>query len=212
MLTGISIWDYTPSLRWPVSLRQGGLVRVRDLSVDANDGELLCYQVVHLLTRLESLVVLCQDTCASRGFMSYPPLMPYLTKFCAEDSHRCVRTRPLAVHVSALFLQRFPVLRHLELDAGVLVLEQWDHDVKYIGALTGLTTLMISHLDGSRYNGQENRLTFEEVKPLTTLRLLDSIQASGPLAHAIGSPEFREAMDSMRHVMGLPRTSIKIFP
>jgi hypothetical protein len=214
-LTGITICPFTPDCEWPASLRRGGFARVRDLSMP------LVVEVPAPLQagrsmRLEGLeelltgrggagrgrvgrggTGLCYRRATTRGLPNLP-MMPYLTKFCAKATLNAPK-----IHVSARFLKRFPILQHLELEApGVLALEQWNEDVKYIAALTNLTALMISHEQAS--STSDIPLTFEMVRPLTTLRLLKSIKAQGPLAHAIGSREFREAMESLRHVMGLP--------
>jgi hypothetical protein len=218
MLTGVTIWRYTPTLRRPGSLLGRGIARVRDLSLLLADlgpdtlNEDQVGRLVTALTRLKSLEVLCHGPPVSKEFLSNLHLMPYLTKFCAKDPLEgfaaILRRDPLVIHVSAHFMERLPVLRHLELVAEVLALEQWDDDVKYIAALTGLTTLMISH-DWS-CNGGKGRVTFEQVKPLTTLRLLNSIKVSGPLKQAFGSRGFSEAMESLRRAMGFPPTSITL--
>eukprot|EP00884_Botryococcus_braunii_P005101 jgi/Botrbrau1/14592/Bobra.242_2s0002.1 len=108
---------------------------------------------------------------------------------------------------SASFLGGLSRLRKLHLHH-VLDVWQWDDDVRYISLLTELTELKIQGWAPRNHKLRGLPISYAQVQPLTVLRQLAILHMDYPWSSGINTKEFRDALQGIRHDMGLSPTRI----
>jgi hypothetical protein len=152
-------------------------------------------------------------TCSQ--FLRHLPPMPSLTTLRVHSSPATYNESPGGItcheafwgNTSASFLGGVSRLRQLQLEH-VLDVWNWDEDVRYVSLLTELTKVEIHGWAPRNHRLGGLPFSYAQVQPLTVLRQLAILHMDYPWSPGINTQEFRDALQGIRHEMGLSPTQI----